>query len=191
MAMTAKDVPTGGAMPEFCLPIGGQAKQWCSTQARGKPLLVLFICNHCPYVIHISKRLGELATQWQQQGVQVVGINSNDAVAYPEDAPGKMPAEAWRAGYSFPYLFDEEQSVAKAFNAVCTPDIFLFDGAGELFYHGQFDASRPKNSLPVTGEDLAAAVAAVLTGAEPPAKALPSIGCSIKWRPGNEPEDWA
>jgi thiol-disulfide isomerase/thioredoxin len=154
-------------------------------------LLVLFICNHCPYVIHISKRLGELATQWQQQGVQVVGINSNDAVAYPEDAPGKMPAEAWRAGYSFPYLFDEEQSVAKAFNAVCTPDIFLFDGAGELFYHGQFDASRPKNSLPVTGEDLAAAVAAVLTGAEPPAKALPSIGCSIKWRPGNEPEDWA
>lgn len=191
MAMTAKDLPAGGAMPEFCLPIGGQAKQWCSTQARGKPLLVLFICNHCPYVIHISKRLGELATQWQQQGVQVVGINSNDAVAYPEDAPEKMPAEAWRAGYSFPYLFDEEQSVAKAFNAVCTPDIFLFDGAGELFYHGQFDASRPKNSLPVTGEDLAAAVAAVLTGAEPPAKVLPSIGCSIKWRPGNEPEDWS
>ena len=190
MAMTAKDLPLGGAMPEFCLPIGGQADQWCSTQAQGKPLLVLFICNHCPYVVHISKRLGALARQWQQQGVQVVGINSNDALTYPDDAPEKMPVEALRAGYHFPYLFDAEQRVAKAFNAVCTPDLFLFDAAGRLFYHGQFDASRPKNDLPVTGEDLSAAIAAMLAGAEPSAKVLPSIGCSIKWRPGNEPEDW-
>ncbi|MHB0873942.1 MAG: thioredoxin family protein [Acidithiobacillus ferrooxidans] len=190
MAMTAKELPIGSKLPEFCLPVGGQAGQWCSVQAQGKPLLVLFICNHCPYVIHISKRLGELTRQWQQQGVQVVGINSNDVRTYPEDAPEKMPVEARRAGYHFPYLLDAEQEIAKAFNAVCTPDIFLFDAAGGLFYHGQFDASRPRNDLPVTGEDLSAAVAAVLAGARPPAEVLPSMGCSIKWRPGNEPEGW-
>ncbi|WP_414041672.1 thioredoxin family protein [Acidithiobacillus sp. M4-SHS-6] len=191
MAMTAKDLPIGGAMPVFSLPVGGGKTQWSSSSAQGKPLLVLFICNHCPYVLHISQRLGELTRQWQRQGLQVVAINSNDPETYPEDAPEKMPAEARRAGYDFPYLFDEEQSVAKAFNAVCTPDIFLFDQAGKLFYHGQFDDSRPKNALPVTGKDLSAAVDAVLDGRDPPTKTLPSVGCSIKWRAGNEPEDWA
>ncbi len=189
MAMTAKDLPVGGAMPAFCLLHGGRSEQWCSAQALGKPLLVLFICNHCPYVLHIGKRLGELTTLWQQQGLKVVGINANDPVTYPDDAPEKMPAEAQRAGYHFPYLFDADQQVAKAFNAVCTPDIFLFDGAGKLFYHGQFDDSRPKNALPVTGADLAAAVASVMAGAEPPMKVVPCMGCSIKWRPGNAPED--
>lgn len=189
MAMTAKDLPVGGPMPQFCLPLGGQEGQWCSNQSKGQPLLVLFICNHCPYVVHISKRLGELAQQWQSEGLQVVAINSNDPITYPEDAPEKMPAEAARAGYGFPYLFDEHQDVAKSFNAVCTPDIFLFDKAGTLFYHGQFDASRPKNDIPVTGEDLASAVKAVLVGAAAPIRVLPSIGCSIKWRPGNEPRE--
>lgn len=191
MAMTAKDLPVGGTMPAFSLPVGGQSAQWSSTSAQGKPLLVLFICNHCPYVLHISKQLGDLARQWQNMGLQVVAINSNDPETYPEDAPEKMPAEAQRAGYTFPYLFDEDQAVAKAFNAACTPDIFLFDQAGKLFYHGQFDDSRPKNTLPVTGKDLSAAVAAVLEKREPPAKVLPSVGCSIKWRAGNEPEGWA
>ncbi len=191
MAMTAKDLPVGGSLPEFNLPVGGSDIQWHSATANGKPLLVLFICNHCPYVLHISKALGELARDWQHQGLQVVAINSNDPDTYPEDAPEKMPAEAQRAGYWFPYLFDAEQKVAKAFNAVCTPDIFLFDGTGKLFYHGQFDDSRPKNDLPVTGKDLSAAVAAVLAGAPAPKKALPSVGCSIKWRSGNAPEDWA
>ncbi|PKY10348.1 thioredoxin family protein [Acidithiobacillus marinus] len=191
MAMTAKDLPIGGAMPAFSLPVGGDKTQWSSSSAQGKPLLVLFICNHCPYVLHISQQLGELTRQWQRQGLQVVAINSNDPETYPEDAPEKMPAEARRAGYDFPYLFDGEQSVAKAFNAVCTPDIFLFDQASKLFYHGQFDDSRPKNTLPVTGKDLSAAVEAVLNGGEAPDKVLPSVGCSIKWRAGNEPEDWA
>jgi thiol-disulfide isomerase/thioredoxin len=188
MAMTGLDLPLGTPLPSFRLPWGGQPETWSSEQAQGKPLLVLFICNHCPYVIHIASRLAELAKKWQEQGVVVVGINSNDPETYPDDAPEKMPAEAARAGYDFPYLFDAEQSVAKAFRAACTPDIFLFDTAGKLFYHGQFDAARPKNDLPVTGADLDAAVQALLAGQPAPSAVQPCMGCSIKWRPGNEPQ---
>ncbi len=189
MATTAKDLPLGSPIPDFCLPVGGRAERWCLADHRGQPTLVIFICNHCPYVLHISRKLGELTAQWMTQGLAVVGINSNDPEQYPDDAPEKMPAEATRAGYAFPYLFDAEQGVAKAFHAVCTPDIFLFDKAGRLAYHGQFDDSRPKNELPTDGKDLRAAVAAVLAGRLPPAEQKPGIGCSIKWRPGNAPED--
>ncbi len=186
MAMTGMDLPLGTPLPDFDLPFGGIPGHWSSAlHAPGKPLLVLFICNHCPYVIHISRKLGELSREWQKRGLETVAVNSNDPETYPEDAPEKMPGEAARAGYGFPYLFDADQSVAKAFNAVCTPDIFLFDAQGKLFYHGQFDASRPKNGLQVTGEDLMAAVNAVLSGAEPPASVTPCMGCSIKWRTGS------
>ncbi len=190
MAMTGMDLPLGTPLPDFDLPHGGAPGRWSTAQRpAGKPLLVLFICNHCPYVIHISKKLGELSGEWQGRGLEVVAINSNDPETYPDDAPEKMVGEAARAGYRFPYLFDADQSVAKAFHAVCTPDIFLFDAQGKLFYHGQFDASRPKNDLPVTGEDLSAAVNAVLAGAQTPASVSPCMGCSIKWRAGNAPED--
>ena len=187
MAMTSIDLPLGTALPQFTLPLGGRAGTWSTSQAAGKPLLVLFICNHCPYVIHIAQQLAKLADAWQRDGLAVVAINSNDPETYPDDAPEKMPVEAERAGYHFPYLFDADQSVAKAFRAACTPDIFLFDAEGKLFYHGQFDAARPKNDLPVTGADLDAAVRAVLAGQEAPRQVQPCMGCSIKWRPGNEP----
>ncbi|MEY2341159.1 thioredoxin family protein [Acidithiobacillus sp. IBUN Pt1247-S3] len=188
MAMTGLDLPLGTSLPDFTLPVGGKEGNWSTTQASGRPLLVLFICNHCPYVIHIADKLGELAKGWQHEGLAVVAINSNDPETYPDDAPEKMPAEATRAGYDFPYLFDADQSVAKTFRAACTPDIFLFDAAGKLFYHGQFDAARPKNDAPVTGRDLDAAVHAVLAGQTSPSDVQPCMGCSIKWRPGNEPQ---
>ncbi len=187
MAMTGHDLPLGTPLPGFRLPLGGMKGEWSTSEAAGRPLLVLFLCNHCPYVLHISAKLGELARKWQEQGIVVVGVNSNDPKTYPEDAPEKMPAEALRAGYTFPYLFDEDQSVAKAFRAACTPDIFLFDAEGKLYYHGQFDGARPKNDLPVTGADLDEAIQGLLAGRPAPSAVQACMGCSIKWRPGNEP----
>jgi thiol-disulfide isomerase/thioredoxin len=189
VAMTGKDLPLGSTLPSFDLPVGGGEGRWRSADAAGKPLLVLFLCNHCPYVLHIAHKLGTLARTWQEQGLVVVGINANDPETYPEDAPERMPAEAKRAGYTFPYLFDASQEVAKAFHAVCTPDIFLFDAAGRLFYHGQFDSSRPKNTEPVTGADLDNAVQALLQHRAPPSQVTPCMGCSIKWRAGNASAD--
>jgi hypothetical protein len=147
----------------------------------------MFICNHCPYVVHIRAGLAEFARAYQARGLAVVAINANDVAAYPDDRPEKMAEEKRRAGYVFPYLYDETQAVAKAYRAACTPDFFLFDGARRLVYRGQFDDSRPGNGRPVTGADLRAAVDAVLTGEAVPAEQRPSIGCNIKWKPGNAP----
>lgn len=151
-------------------------------------LLVVFMCNHCPYVKHLRTALADFAREYQAKGLAMVAISSNDADKYPEDGPDKMREEAAAAGYTFPYLFDASQSVAKAYRAACTPDFFLFDGARKLVYRGQFDDSRPGNKVPVSGKDLRTAVDAVLAGKGIPDPQKPSIGCNIKWIPGNEPE---
>jgi peroxiredoxin len=154
----------------------------------GKPVLIAFICNHCPFVVHLRAGLAKVAAEAQKKGVAVVGVSSNDIENYPEDGPEKMKAEAKRSGYTFPYLYDMSQSVAKTYRAACTPDFFLFDKAGKLYYRGQFDGSRPSNKIPVTGSDVMAAIDAVLAGKPAPAEQFPSIGCNIKWKPGNEPD---
>lgn len=148
----------------------------------GKPLLVIFLCNHCPYVKHIAKDLSEATAKYLQKGVAVVGISANDATAYPEDGPAAMRSERRDRGYQFRYLFDDSQEVARAYGATCTPDFFLFDRERRLVYRGQFDGSRPGNGLPVTGIDLTLAVEALLKGEPPVAVQRPSMGCNIKWK---------
>lgn len=154
----------------------------------GKPLLVIFICNHCPYVIHIARQLALIATVYQQQGIAVVAINSNDVSHYPADAPERMVSVAEEWGFTFPYLFDESQAIAKAYRAACTPDLFLFDVDHKLVYRGQFDSARPGNELPVNGADLTMALDGVLAGEPPLAEQHASLGCNIKWTEGNEPD---
>lgn len=154
----------------------------------GQPLLVIFMCNHCPFVKHVAAGLAQLANDYLPRGVAIVGINSNDAQSHPHDSPEQMVHEAEQRGYAFPYLYDEDQDVAKAYGAACTPDFFLYDKSHQLVYRGQLDGSRPGNDVPVTGADLRAALDAVLAGKSPPEKQIPSIGCNIKWRQGNEPE---
>lgn len=178
----------GTRAPDFSLP-DTQGKQVSLNDfADAKGLLVVFMCNHCPYVIHIRDALVEFAKEYQPQGLAVVAINSNDAVNYPDDGPEKMAEAAAEHGFSFPYLYDETQEVAKAYKAACTPDFFLFDSEQKLFYRGQFDDSRPRNDAPVTGVDLRAAVDALLNDEEPPEEQKPSLGCNIKWKEGNEPD---
>lgn len=155
------------------------------TEAKG--LLVAFICNHCPYVKHIRPGLAAIGREYPPRGIAVVAINSNDVKNYPDDSPRKMAEEVRFAGYTFPYLFDETQEVAKAYRAACTPDFFLFDGERKLVYRGQLDDSRPGNGLPVTGDDLRAAMEALLAGKPISEKQKPSMGCNIKWKPGNAP----
>ena len=150
-------------------------------------LLVMFLCNHCPYVQHIREGLAEFARGYRSKGLAIVAINANDAAASPDDGPEKMKVEKARYGYVFPYLYDEPQAVAKAYAAACTPDFFLFDSARRLVYRGQFDDSRPGNGVAVTGKDLRAACDALLSGRQIPADQRPSIGCNIKWRAGNAP----
>jgi hypothetical protein len=150
-------------------------------------LLVAFICNHCPYVRHIRSELAQVIREYQLKGLAAVAINANDASTHPEDSAAKMVEEVTAAGYTFPYLHDESQFVAKAYQAACTPDFFLFDRSHKLVYRGQFDDSRPRNDVPVTGKDLRAALDAVVTDAPAPSDQKPSLGCNIKWRPGNEP----
>jgi peroxiredoxin len=188
MAASSLALPLGTPAPSFELrdPHGALTSlESLGTDARA--IIVAFICNHCPYVKHIRATFAARAREWQARGVAVFGINSNDADAYPDDSPEGMAAEIAEQGYTFPYLIDETQEVAKAYGAACTPDLFLFDTDRRLVYHGQFDASRPGGSAPVTGEDLAAAVDAVLAGDPVPAGQRPSVGCSIKWKPGNAP----
>jgi len=189
MAQTASTMmlPLGAQAPPFELPdLSGRAVSLASLE--GSPaLLVAFICNHCPFVKHIRAGFAALAAEYQGRGVAVVAIASNDVQAYPQDGPEGMAAEAQEAGYGFPYLFDEMQDVAKAYGAACTPDFFVFDRERRLFYRGQMDASRPGNSVPVTGVDLRAALDAALAGRPAPARQRPSLGCNIKWKPGNEP----
>ncbi len=151
-------------------------------------LLVIFMCNHCPYVKHLREALADFAREYQNKGLAIVAINANDAEKYPDDSPQKMVDEVAEAGYIFPYLYDASQAVAKAYRAACTPDFFLFDKDAKLVYRGQFDDSRPGNNAPVTGKDLRAAVDAVLTGKAVSAEQIPSLGCNIKWRAGEEPD---
>lgn len=150
-------------------------------------LLVIFMCNHCPFVKHVAGGLAQLAADYLPRGIAVVGINSNDASAHPQDSPEQMIHEAELRGYPFPYLFDETQEVAQAYGAACTPDFFLFDKERQLCYRGQLDSSRPGNNIPVTGGDLRSAMDSLLAGKPPPDKQIPSIGCNIKWRSGGEP----
>lgn len=177
----------GTEAPAFALPRVDDGRVVALRDlAGGKATLVIFMCAHCPYVKHIAPALAALAREYQQRGVTVVGISSNDAVAYPDDAPEALAADARARGYTFPVLYDESQAVAKAYRAACTPDFFLFDGARRLVYRGQFDASRPRNDLPVTGADLRAALDAVLVGTSIPEPQYPSIGCNIKWKDAPE-----
>ncbi len=178
----------GTTAPDFSLPdvVTGRTVS-LSDFADAPALLVMFICNHCPFVKHVRHELAQLARDYQNRGVAIVAINANDAQQYPDDSPEKMKQEAQDAGYSFPYLFDESQEVAKAYQAACTPDFFLFDRNRSLVYRGQLDDSRPGNNIPVTGKDLRAALDAVLAGNPVPGEQKPSIGCNIKWKPGNEP----
>lgn len=180
-------LPLGAPAPAFELPDPTGREHRLSDLAAAKPLLVAFICNHCPFVKHVRAGFAALAAEYQKRGVAVVAIASNDVQAYPEDGPEGMAEEAREAGYGFPYLFDETQKVAKAYGAACTPDFFLFDGSARLAYRGQLDGSRPGNAVPVTGADLRAAAEAVLAGEPVPEAQTPSIGCGIKWKPGNEP----
>ena len=151
-------------------------------------LIVAFICPHCPFVRHVRAEFARLAKDAQQRGISVIGINSNDVTAFPDDSPEGMKKEAAEVGYTFPYLFDDTQDVAKAFRAACTPDFFLFDGQRRLVYRGQFDDSRPNSQTPVTGKDLKGAVEALLAGTPVSADQRPSIGCNIKWIKGTEPD---
>ncbi len=179
----------GTPIPEFALPNAVDGSTVTPQDYEGKqPLLVMFICNHCPFVKHVKDELTRLGADYVSRGVGIVAINSNDVAKHPDDSPEQMKALATAEGWAFPFLFDEAQEVAKAFKAACTPDFFLFDGDGKLAYRGQLDPSRPGNDVPVTGADLRAALDAVLGGRPGPAEQIPSLGCNIKWKPGNEPD---
>lgn len=181
-------LPLGTSLPPFSLPNVMEGTLVSSDSYRGsKCLLVAFICNHCPYVIHIQKVFVAFAAQYLPRGLQVVSICANDQLRYPQDGPSAMKLEAKKAGYSFPYLFDETQSTALAFHAACTPDFFLFDHHLKLVYRGRFDESTPGNNKPLTGSDLRLAVDSLLAGKPLSSQQYPSLGCSIKWKPGNSP----
>lgn len=189
MVKTASTMlPLGTEAPDFeLMNIDGRFVK--RDDFRGaQALLVMFICNHCPYVKHIAPQLSALAGEYLARGVAVVGINSNDATKYPDDSPEQMVHEAENREYAFPYLYDETQEVAHAYHAACTPDLFVFDKDFRLAYRGQLDSSRPGNGIPVTGEDLRRALDLVLAGQPVPEPHRPSIGCNIKWREGNEPD---
>ena len=178
----------GTTAPEFELPDPAGRTHSLSDFSEASALLVIFLCNHCPYVKHVAEELARLARDLRPRGLAVVGINSNDVENYPEDSPAKMAKVAEARGYEFPYLHDETQSVARAYRAACTPDFFLFDRRRKLVYRGQLDASRPGNGLPVNGAYLRAAIADALAGRDVSGVQRPSLGCNIKWKPGNEPD---
>lgn len=179
--------PLGMEAPDFDLPDPEGERYSLDDFADAPALLVVFMCNHCPYVKHIQDELAAFASEYLERGLAVVGINSNDWDRYPEDRPEVMAREKQRVGYPFPYLVDETQEVARAYGAACTPDFFLFDGDRRLVYRGQFDGSRPGSDVPVTGEDLRGAADRVLDGKPVPEDQDPSVGCNIKWKPGNAP----
>ncbi|MFY0992871.1 thioredoxin family protein [Halomonas sp. C05BenzN] len=183
MSLTPSNMPDlGSPMPAFRLadPAG---KEVSSDDLRGRPILVAFLCNHCPFVKHVADAFADFAREYQARGLAVVAINSNDFHRHPADSPPRMIEESRSRGYDFPYLVDESQEVARAFDAACTPDFFLFDADHRLAYRGQFDDSRPSKDTPVTGADLRAAADAVLAGRAPDADQKPSMGCNIKWKP--------
>ncbi|MGH7131496.1 MAG: thioredoxin family protein [Phycisphaerales bacterium] len=187
-------IPLGTPAPDFALPDATQnGKIVTLADFTGKPaLLVMFLCNHCPFVKHVRAQLAQLGRDYQPKGVGIVAISANDIASHPDDSPEKMALEAKVAGYTFPYLYDESQSVAKAYSAACTPDFFVFDAQHRLVYRGQLDESRPSKytgrDVPVTGKDLRTALDAALAGKPPVTTQYPSLGCNIKWKPGNEPE---
>lgn len=188
MALTpSKMLDLGSPLPPFELRDSVSGRTVSSSEYSGKPLLVAVICNHCPYVKHIKQGLVELGAHCRDKGVEMVAVSANDPARYPEDSPEAMAEEARRHGYGFPYLFDEQQSFVQKLEAVCTPEFYLFDREHRLAYRGQLDASRPNNDVPVTGSDVKAAIDAVCAGKAPSTDQKPSIGCSIKWKPGNEP----
>ncbi len=192
MARTASTMlALGSPAPDFALLEPATGRVVSRQDFAGKPLLVAFICNHCPYVILIREAFKQLALEYAERGVAVVAINANDVSAYPDDSPDNMAIEVQTQGYTFPYLFDATQAVAKAYQAACTPDIFLFDENHELFYRGQFDDARPNNGIQPTGVDLRYALDRLLENMYPPADQKPSMGCNIKWQPGNEPDYFA
>jgi peroxiredoxin len=189
MVKTASTMlPLGTKAPDFSLPnVDGRSISLRDFEGVDA-LVIMFLCNHCPFVKHLADVLAQVAREYQKRGAAFVGISSNDVENYPDDSPENMVAEADARGYTFPYLYDETQAVARAYRAACTPDFFVFDRNQRLVYRGQFDASRPGSEIPVTGEDLAKALDAVLRGEEVPEEQKPSIGCNIKWRPGMEPD---
>jgi peroxiredoxin len=181
-------LPLGAQAPKFNLP-DPDGKTWSLEDFKDSPtLLVAFICNHCPFVKHVREEFARLIKQYQAKGVAAVGIMPNDYENYPDDTPEKMAEEVKSFGYTFPYLVDETQEVAKAYKAACTPDFYVFDKDRKLVYCGQMDASRPDSGVPVTGDDLRAALDAVLAGSPVPSDQKPSLGCNIKWKAGNEPD---
>ena len=184
-------LPLGTVAPDFELPnVDGRMVDY-ATAAGPKGTVVMFICNHCPFVKHVADELSVLGRESMARGIGVVAISSNDVSTHPADSPEQMVHEAEERGYVFPYLYDETQAVAHAYHAACTPDFFLFDADRKLVYRGQLDASRPGNEVPVTGADLRAAIDALLNGRPIPAEQRPSLGCNIKWKPGNEPASFA
>ena len=187
MVKTASTMlPLGSDAPDFSLPNVDGSTVSLSDFA-DSPLLVIFMCNHCPFVIHLRSELASFGDEYLAKGLKIVGISSNDVETHPQDSPEKMKEEAASAGYNFPYLYDESQEAAKAYHAACTPDFFLFDKDHKLVYRGQFDDSRPDSGIPVTGADLKAACDAVLAGDPVEEDQKPSIGCNIKWKAGNAP----
>lgn len=172
----------GSQIPTFVLPDTVSGQTLASRSLAGQIVVVAFICNHCPFVIHLKTALASFGRRCVDQGVKMVAVSSNDVTTHPADAPDKMAEDAVTFGYTFPYLYDESQDVAKAFDAACTPDFFVFDREGKLAYRGQFDDSRPGNGKEVTGADLTAAVDALVAGTTPNVDQKPSIGCNIKWR---------
>jgi peroxiredoxin len=189
MALTPSAMlPLGTPAPDFRLPDTDGKLVSLDDFHDAPAILIGFICKHCPYVKHIRHELARLASEYERKGVAVVGINSNDAVNYPDDSPEMMVREKAEVGYTFPYLYDETQAVARAYRAACTPDFYVFDKDRRLVYRGQLDGSRPGNQVPVTGKDLRAALDAVLAGRPVGNDQRPSMGCNIKWKSGNEPE---
>lgn len=175
-------LPLGTSAPPFTLPDTDGEMVSLEDLSGAPATLVMFICNHCPYVVHVRPEIARIGREYGERGVAVVAISSNDAVAYPEDGPAEMAAEKAAAGYVFPYLYDETQDVAKAYRAACTPDFFVFDSDLRLAYRGQLDGSRPSNDVAVDGADLRAALDSVLAGRAPDGDQRPSMGCNIKWR---------
>lgn len=176
-------LPIGTAAPDFSLPDTVSGKTLGLSDVKGeRGTVVMFLCNHCPYVVHVNPTLVRVAHEFISQGIGFVGISSNDIVHYPQDAPDKMALLAKEVGYPFPYLYDESQAVARAYDAACTPDFYVFDAEMKLYYRGRLDASRPKNELPSDGADLRGALLQMLGGEGPPEKQYPSGGCNIKWK---------
>lgn len=186
MALTESNMlPLGTTAPGFSLPdtVSGETRSFSGISVGKKATVVMFICNHCPYVIHVNPEIVRLSAEYMAKEVAFVAISSNDVEKYPDDAPDKMRAKALELGYAFPYLYDESQEIARAYDAACTPDFYVFDHDALLVYRGQLDASRPKSDIPLTGADLRAALDAVLTDGQPSGHQRPSVGCNIKWKP--------